>query len=114
MKTEHASREWTEGRVFAYFESEDFKGLAGAINAALAATEETATLMERARLSGKIIQLENYLAGERFRLGEIIAAERERYYDLQRSVMDLSHPNCKDLLQQLTAEREHGRQNVLG
>jgi len=32
--------EWTEGRVFAYFESEDFKGLANAINAALAAERE--------------------------------------------------------------------------
>jgi len=32
--------EWTEGRVFAYFGSEDFKGLADAIKSALAAERE--------------------------------------------------------------------------
>jgi hypothetical protein len=32
-----AALEWTEGKVFAYFESEDFKGLVREINAALAA-----------------------------------------------------------------------------
>jgi hypothetical protein len=40
MSNEQATAEWTEGRVFAYFESEDFKGLADAINAALAAAYE--------------------------------------------------------------------------
>ena len=35
-------QEWTEGRVFAYFESEDFKGLAQDINAALAAERREA------------------------------------------------------------------------
>jgi hypothetical protein len=45
-----------------------------------------------------------------------LASERERYDDLQRSVMDLSHPNCKGLLderneaqEQLAAEREKVR-----
>ncbi len=37
-----AKGEWTEGKVFAYFESEDFKGLAKAINAALVAERRAA------------------------------------------------------------------------
>jgi hypothetical protein len=32
-----------------------------------------------------------------------LAAERERYESLEHSILDLSHPNCKDLLQQLAA-----------
>jgi hypothetical protein len=35
-----------------------------------------------------------------------LAAERERYESLERSILDLSHPNCKDLLQQLAAEKK--------
>jgi hypothetical protein len=39
--------EWTVGRVFSYVESEDFKGLAEAINAALAAERENGTRLAK-------------------------------------------------------------------
>ncbi len=40
------------------------------------------------------------------KLQQQLAAERERYASLEKSILDLSHPNCKDLLQQLDAERD--------
>jgi hypothetical protein len=45
--------EWTEGKVFAYFESEDFAGLAKAINAALDAERD----VSRAERNNAVKQL---------------------------------------------------------
>ena len=45
-KATEGKQEWTEGKVFAYFEREDFKGLAEAINAALAAEHREFTELE--------------------------------------------------------------------
>ncbi len=78
--------EWTEGKVFAYFESEDFAGLAKAINAALAAEREKVKsvakeleLAMEAMIENK--QLREQLA-EAYEKGK--QDERQRILDLER------------------------------
>jgi hypothetical protein len=59
-----AASEWTEGKVFAYFESEDFKGLAKVINAALAVHRQA--VFDCMSLSNDMCEkLEKELAAER-------------------------------------------------
>jgi hypothetical protein len=91
-----SGQEWTEGKVFAYFESEDFKGLARDINAALAAEKRITFAAQQAALK------------EGIRSGEFereLAAERERYKmalsDSQRRGEQLD-----ELTKQLAVEQE--------
>lgn len=60
------------------------------------------------RPSGVFDSTECGKVGERLweQINAALAAERQRYDDLQRSVVDLSHPNCKQLLNDVAAERQ--------
>ena len=86
--------EWTEGRVFAYFESEDFKGLADAIKSALAAEREkgfseAAKIYKPARDDDR---------REIQQLREQLAATERKYLDMER--------RNRESERQLAAEKE--------
>ncbi len=79
--TTTGEQEWTEGRVFAYFETEDFKGLAGAINTALAAEEKAF----RENVEHAIALIGDRHAAEIHKLSNQLAAEREERKIIERS-----------------------------
>jgi hypothetical protein len=76
MNEPSESQEWTEGKVFAYVESEDYKGLADAINAALAAErEKSATRLSLADdRKEQIIELRQELTAEREKVKALVEA----------------------------------------
>jgi hypothetical protein len=89
-------QELTEGKVFAYVESEDYKGLAEAINAALAAERERhermiQEMVEQVRVSTDALQRE-------------LAAEREKREQVEQE-LEQSH-NAHDACVELLEERE--------
>jgi len=76
-----ATGEWTEAKVFAYFESEDFKGLSDAHNAALKA--------EREKRMDAEYQMKHWLHTEH-QLREQLAAKQQELEEANRKGEDLS------------------------
>ncbi len=78
--------EWTEGMVFAYWESEDWQGLVDAHNAELAAERE---LRQDAELD--LTRLNDTFAKSTRKLCEELAAEREKVHtfaDVMKFIRD--------------------------
>jgi hypothetical protein len=88
-------QEWTPGYVEEMFDRAPAK--AGSFFVAIAAAHNTALAAEREK-GDNLLELS--LAAN-----AALAAERERYENLERSILDLSHPNCKGL----RAERNDAR-----
>src|SRR4030095_10240654 len=100
--TVEAQDEWTEGKVFAYVESEDYQGLADAINAALDAEREKVKHLQE----GRRVDFENYsyYTKRAEKAEKELAAERERRIEAERDRDEFSR-GCDRLADKLRYER---------